>query len=273
MYVLVVNAGSSSLKADLVDPATGARAARVRVERVGTAAATVRWDDEAAEAVPAPDHAAAMRAVLPRLLETARPVAVGHRVVHGGERFTAPTLVDEAVEAAIAALTPLAPLHNPANLAGIRAARAMLPDVPHVAVFDTAFHATLPRRARTYALPQDTAEKHGIRRFGFHGTSHAYVARRAADWLGDDLRDLRLVTLHLGNGCSAAAVEYGRSVETSMGLTPLEGLVMGTRGGDVYPGALLALARAEGLDLDGLDALLNRESGLAGLSGVGNDLR
>ncbi|MDP2310770.1 MAG: acetate/propionate family kinase [Pseudomonadota bacterium] len=273
MYILVVNAGSSSLKADLLDPATGARAARVRVERIGAAAATVRWGDDAPEGVAIADHPAALRAVLPRLLEVGRPVAVGHRVVHGGERFTAPTLVDDTVEAAIEALTPLAPLHNPANLAGIRAARALLPDVPHVAVFDTAFHATLPRRARTYALSQERAEKHGIRRFGFHGTSHAFVARRAADWLGEDVRDLRIVTLHLGNGCSAAAVEYGRSVETSMGMTPLEGLVMGTRGGDIDPGALIALARAEGLDLDGLDALLNREGGLAGLSGVGNDLR
>ncbi|MCK6527163.1 acetate/propionate family kinase [Myxococcota bacterium] len=272
MHVLVVNAGSSSLRVDLVDPGSGARAAGARVERIG-AAARVLWGGEEGAAADLPDHAAALRAVLPRLVEASRPVAVGHRVVHGGERFSAPVLVDAAVEAAIEALAPLAPLHNPANLAGIRAARALLPDVPHVAVFDTAFHATLPRRARTYALPLERAERHGIRRFGFHGTSHAFVARRAAEWLGEDLRDLRLVTLHLGNGCSAAAVEYGRSVETSMGLTPLEGLVMGTRGGDVDPGALLALARAEGLDLDGLDDLLNRESGLAGLSGIGNDLR
>ncbi|MCA9571087.1 MAG: acetate/propionate family kinase, partial [Myxococcales bacterium] len=198
--------------------------------------------------------------------------AVGHRVVHGGESFVAPTRITPEVVEALEGIQHLAPLHAPANLAGIRAALEALPDVPHVAVFDTAVHHTLPRRARTYALPAALARAHGIRRYGFHGPSHALVARRAADWMRADLRDLRVITCHLGGGCSVTAWEGGSSVETSMGMTPLEGLVMASRSGDVDPGALLALARAEGLDLDGLDRLLNRESGMLGLAGA-SDLR
>ncbi len=254
MDVLVVNCGSSSLKLDVLDAESGVRRGSERVERLDGG------------------HADALREACARL-PLATVGAVGHRVVHGGARFTEPTPIDDEVCAAIEALVPLAPLHNPANLAGIRAAREALPDLPHVAVFDTAFHATLPRRARHYALPADVAERHGLRRYGFHGPSHAWLARRAAEWLGAEPETLRLVTCHLGNGCSVSAVEYGRSVETSMGMTPLEGLVMGTRAGDVDPGVLLTLLRREGLDVDGLDALLNRRSGLAGLSGVGNDLR
>lgn len=277
MTVLVVNCGSSSLKTAIVDPDTGAVGASAAVERIGEASPSMRVGAETRE-VAAPDHAAALALVFEALDGvlaggTAGIVAVGHRVVHGGERFDAPVRIDDAVEQAIEALFELAPLHNPANLAGIRAARRLLPDVPHVAVFDTAFHGTLPRRARAYALPVELAARHGIRRYGFHGTSHAFVARRAAEFLGRDFRDLRIVTCHLGSGCSVAAVEYGRSVETSMGMTPLEGLVMGTRAGDIDPGVLLHLMRVEGLDVDGLDALLNRRSGLAGLSGVGNDMR
>jgi acetate kinase len=199
--------------------------------------------------------------------------AVAHRVVHGGDRFVEPVRITDAVEAGIEALAPLAPLHNPVNLAGIRAARAALPDVPQVAVFDTAFHATLPRRARSYALPAELTERHGLRRYGFHGPSHRHVAHQAAAFLGAEVSDLRLITLHMGGGCSACAIEYGRSIETSMGMTPLEGLVMGSRSGDVDPGVLLHLLRAEGLDADGLDHLLNKESGLVGLSGVGGDMR
>ena len=273
MRILVVNGGSSSLKAEVVDTRSGARIARVRVERIGHDNAAMRLDDGDAQPVQAPDHVLALRAALPHL-RAAGPVAgVGHRVVHGGPDFSAPAVIDADVEAAIEALTPLAPLHNPANLAGIRAARQALPDVPHVAVFDTAFHATLPARARAYALPQDLADKHGLRRYGFHGPSHQFVAQRAAAFLHADPRDLRLITCHLGNGASVAAVEYGRSVETSMGMTPLEGLVMGTRSGDVDPGVLLHLMREEGLDTDGLDDLLNKRSGLAGLSGTSGDLR
>ncbi|MEZ4317851.1 MAG: acetate/propionate family kinase [Myxococcota bacterium] len=253
MSVVVVNCGSTSLKAERLDPVSGERFASAKVERIG-------------EPGGVPDHGAALASVLDSLVAE-DVVAVGHRVVHGGEAFTAPVRVDADVVARIEALVPLAPLHLPANLAGIRAALEVLPHVPHVAVFDTAVHATLPRRARTYALPAERAAKHGIRRYGFHGPSHAWVAERAAEWMESDVRDLRLVTCHLGGGCSITAWENGASVETSMGLTPLEGLVMATRSGDVDPGALLALARAEGLDLDGLDRMLNRESGLAGLGG------
>ena len=258
MHVLVVNAGSSSLKLSIVDPTLGARVAEATLERI-----------------PAGGHRAALQAALPELLEAGgvKLAAVGHRVVHGGDGFTAPVQIDDAVAGALEQLVPLAPLHVPANLAGVAAARALVPGVPHVAVFDTAFHATLPNRARRYALPLELAEEHGIRRYGFHGPSHQYVAERAAEHLGAALEELRIITCHLGNGASATAVEYGRSVETSMGMTPLEGLVMGTRSGDVDPGALLHLAREEGLDLDGLDRLLNKESGLAGLSGIGNDMR
>lgn len=272
MHVLVVNCGSSSIRLDLLDPRTGARAATACVERVGHPDCTLALGD-AVVPIAGADHARALAAALPRLLDR-RPVdAVGHRVVHGGARFDAPTLLDDAVIEAIAALSPLAPLHNPANLAGIVAARALLPRVAHVAVFDTAFHATMPRRARAYALPKSLVEKHGLRRYGFHGPSHAWVAQQAGRYLKEDLRALRLITCHLGNGASVTAVEAGRSVETSMGMTPLEGLVMGTRAGDVDPGVLLEIARRESLDVDGLDRLLNRHSGLLGLSGVGNDLR
>ena len=278
MHVLVINCGSSTVKAAIVDPVTGARAASARVDRVGGDAAELRLDAGAPEEIPGATHAQALEAFLPRLLAAvggAGTIAgVGHRVVHGGERFVAPTRVDAEVEAAIQALVPLAPLHNPANLEGIRAARALLPGVPHVAVFDTAFHATLPRRARTYALPERLRERLPMaRRFGFHGTSHSWIAGRVAEHLGADLRDLRIITCHLGNGASVAAVEYGRSVETSMGMTPLEGLVMGTRSGDVDPGLLVALLRDGGLTVDDLDAALNRESGLLGLSGTSRDMR
>ncbi len=253
MRVLVVNCGSSSVKAEVLDPHTGERLERVVRERVT-------------------DVGQALREVLAELAEW-KVDAVAHRVVHGGERFTEPVLVDAAVLDAVTALSHLAPLHNPANLAGLRAAMESLPDVPHVAVFDTAFHATLPPRARAYALPHALASKHGLRRFGFHGPSHAIVAQRAADHLKADVRTLRIITCHLGNGASVCAVENGRSVETSMGMTPLEGLVMGTRAGDVDAGVLLEVMRREGLDVDGLDRLLNKQSGLAGLSGTAGDLR
>ncbi len=264
MLVLVLNAGSSSLKSALIDSETGGRIAEKHVERIG-------------EPDGVADHATALKMALDHLLaaipEGQELGAVGHRVVHGGAEFSTSTPIDDAVEATIERLCTLAPLHNPANLAGIRAARAQLPDALHVAVFDTAFHATLPRRARVYALPQDLLEKHQLRRYGFHGTSHQYVAHRAAAYLGEDIRDLRIITCHLGNGCSVTAVENGSSVETSMGATPLEGLVMGTRSGDVDAGLLLHLMRQEGISVDEMDELLNRESGLAGLSGAGNDMR
>jgi len=277
MHVLVLNCGSSSLKAAVLESSTGKRLARLVVERIGTDGASLRIDSRESTKLHAPDHASALEAGLPALLsalpEGARPRAVGHRVVHGGAHFSAPVRIDDELEATIRELIPLAPLHNPANLAGIVAARRLLPELVHVAVFDTAFHATLPNRARHYAIDRALAEKHSIRRYGFHGTSHAYVARLAAQHLGAKPRDLRLISCHLGNGASVCAVEWGRSVETSMGLTPLEGLVMGTRSGDIDPGALLHLMRSEKLDADALDVLLNEKSGLKGLTGLGNDLR
>ena len=277
MLIAVINCGSSSIKADVIDDATGSRISKVRVERLGGPKPTLNGDQRTLSLPDHADHAVALEALLPELLRSlptgAKLSGVGHRVVHGGSEFSQAMRIDPSVLQAIEALCPLAPLHNPANLAGIRAAQTQLPDVPHVAVFDTAFHATLPRRAQAYALPWELCDTHHLRRFGFHGPSHRYVAERAAAFLRADLRELRLVTCHLGNGCSIAAVEYGRSVETSMGLTPLEGLVMGTRCGDIDPGVLLALMRQEGLDASGLDELLNRQSGLAGVSGVGPDMR
>ncbi|MCB9529872.1 MAG: acetate/propionate family kinase [Myxococcales bacterium] len=272
MSILVINSGSSSVKIDLLDARSGRRDAVVRVERVGTAQCLAHLEGRDPIPLPGANHGAALEVVLP-LLDTTRVEAVGHRGVHGGERFTRATVIDDAVISAIEALAGLAPLHTPANLAAIRAARALLPQVPHVAVFDTAFHATLPHRAQMYALPRAIAEKHGLRRYGFHGTSHAWVAARAAEYLEAPIEELRIITCHLGNGASVCAVEYGRSVETSMGLTPLEGLVMGTRVGDIDPGILLELMRREGWSVDELDRFLNEDCGLAGLSGVGNDMR
>lgn len=294
MHVLVINCGSSSIKVEIVNTESGRRHGGFVVERVGEgngALARVFWrgpwaaQDGAGQALTGGvtaehggDHGAALAELLPQLCERSKAAdlqldGVVHRVVHGGDRFAEPARIDAEVEAAIEALIPLAPLHNPANLAGIRAATRLLPALDHVAVFDTAFHQTLPRRAQAYAIPQDLAARHQIRRYGFHGPSHAHVAARAAEHLGEDLRDLRLITCHLGNGCSVCAVEYGRSVETSMGMTPLEGLAMGTRSGDIDPGVMLQLLRSGEFDVDGLDELLNKRSGLAGLSGIGNDMR
>ncbi|MEV4658472.1 acetate kinase [Micromonospora sp. NPDC049301] len=255
--VLVLNCGSSSVKwrrydgDQVLDQGT--------VERVGEPGGG-----------PA-DHTSAVRQILAGL-DLSELTAVGHRVVHGGRKFTTPVLIDDAVLAAIRDLVPLAPLHNPANQAGIEVAREALPDVPQVAVFDTAFHHTLPEAAATYAIDRDTAERYGIRRYGFHGTSHAYVSRRTAELLGRPYEQLNTITLHLGNGASACAVANGRSVATSMGMSPLEGLVMGTRSGDVDPTVIFHLRREGGLSVDDIDDLLNHRSGLLGLTGV-NDMR
>ena len=274
MHILVINCGSSSIKAAVLDPATQHRVASLRAERLGTAEARVVLDGTPLELGDG-TLADTLRQALAALLEAAgvAVAGVGHRVVHGGQAFTTPVPITPEVIATLDALAPLAPLHNPANVTGITLARQLLPGVPHVAVFDTAFHATLPRRARTYALPAELSERHGLRRYGFHGTSHAWAARTAARHLDADPRDLRIITCHLGNGASACAVEYGRSIETSMGMTPLEGLVMGTRSGDVDAGLVLRVMREEGWGPAKMDAVLNQESGLAGLSGVGNDLR
>lgn len=275
MNILVLNCGSSSIKAAVVNVATGKRVAEIDIERLGTDSATLQIGAEEKTPVPGRSHEEALAHALPLLiarLDGAEIRGVGHRVAHGGEKFREPTRIDDEVLATIDRLTALAPLHNPANLAGILAARAHLPSIPHVAVFDTAFHATLPNRAKHYAIDTALAAKHGIRRYGFHGTSHAFVAERAAKFLGARTRDLRLVSCHLGNGASVCAIEYGRSVDTSMGMTPLEGLVMGSRCGDIDPGALLSLLKSGALTIDGLDALLNKQSGLVGLTGK-NDMR
>lgn len=255
MQVLVINAGSSSVKYRIVHAETGAVSFDGAIERIGQE----KTHREAFQEL--------LAAVGDREID-----AVGHRVVHGGSKFTAPTLIDDEVIETIRSLIPMAPLHNPHNLAGIEAAKQALPNLPQVAVFDTAFSSKLPRRARTYAIDQDLAEEYGIVRYGFHGTSHAYVASLAAEAMDRPLDDLRIISLHLGNGTSACAIEHGHATETSMGMTPLEGLVMGTRGGDFDPGAIMALARA-GKSFEEIDRLLNHESGLKGLSGISNDMR
>ncbi|HGY10267.1 MAG TPA: acetate kinase [Oceanithermus profundus] len=267
MKVLVLNAGSSSLKFSLT--LTDRRAHRLRgaIERIGLEGTRLRLAGETHE-VQARDHHEALQVVLERI-DPGDLEAVGHRVVHGGD-FTASSRITPEVVRRIESFVPLAPLHNPANLAGIRAALEALPDKPQVAVFDTAFHQTLPEHAWRYALPRSFADAHGYRRYGFHGTSHRYVAEQLAERLGRPLAELRLVTLHLGNGASATAVLHGRSVDTSMGFTPMEGLVMGSRSGDVDPGLVLELVRRFGLDEVG--RMLNRESGLRGLAGH-SDLR
>ncbi len=255
--MFVLNTGSSSVKFRVVDPVSGAVSADGIVDRIGEPGSD------------APDHRAAIDRILSGLDRTSID-AVGHRIVHGGTRFVQATLIDDAVEAGIEQLAPLAPLHNPPGLLGIRAARAALPGVPQVAVFDTAFHARLPEAARSYAIDAALAEEQGIRRYGFHGTSYRIVSERTAEFLGRPVEQLRLIVLHLGNGASAAAIAGGRSVDTSMGMTPLEGLVMGTRSGDLDPAVLLYLQRNAGMTVDQLDELLNRRSGLLGLSGRGD---
>ncbi len=280
--VLVLNAGSSSLKYQLLDADTGAVSALGVIERIGEPGAkAVARHTSSGEAttreVNAADHHAAMRVVLdafategPRLLPQDL-YAVGHRVVHGGDLFRSPAVVDDAVIDAIEDLVPLAPLHNPGNLAGIRAARAAFPATAQVAVFDTAFHQTLAPHAFTYAVPREWRERHRVRRYGFHGTSHAYVSRRLAALLGRDVSETSVIVLHLGNGASAAAVAGGACIDTSMGLSPLEGLVMGTRPGDLDPALPSHLAR-EGVPIEVYDRALSADSGLRGLTGT-NDFR
>lgn len=256
MNILVLNSGSSSVKYQLFDTDTEATLLQGKFEELGS-------DEAFTQAIA--------NAVT---LSKAQSIdVVGHRVVHGGDTFRDAVIINEDVLEKITAWIPFAPLHNPRNIAGINASMKALPDIPHVAVFDTAFHAGLPRRASTYAIDTVLASKHKIRRYGFHGTSHQYVANEAAAFLGRPLAELRIISLHLGNGASACAIEHGHSTETSMGMTPLEGLVMGTRSGDIDAGVLLALLRNEVEDVGALDRLLNSQSGLKGLSGISNDLR
>ncbi|WP_166845791.1 acetate/propionate family kinase [Isoptericola sp. BMS4] len=282
--VLVLNSGSSSLKYQLVNPVGGEAIAAGTIERIGEAGDAkgivthTYGGNRTRREADVPDHGEALRIALglfdeigPRLSD-AGIYAVGHRVVHGGAEFSGPVVVDDDVVDRIESLVPLAPLHNPANVQGIRVARELLGDVPHVAVFDTAFFQALPAEAYTYAIDREVAAAHDVRRYGFHGTSHQYVAGKVARVLGRRVQDLHTIVLHLGNGASASAVKGGVPIDTSMGLTPLEGLVMGTRSGDVDPAVVFHLARNAGMDIDELDTLLNKRSGVLGLSGV-NDFR
>ncbi len=282
MKVLVVNCGSSSIKYQLYEMPEKRVISRGIVERIGEqhAALEHHYADEVRRLEgQIADHEEGMALILETLagpegvLENAEEIAaIGHRVVHGGEEFTGSVLINPEVIASIERFADLAPLHNPPNLTGIRAAMHELPNVPQVACFDTAFHATIPEVAYTYALPYQLYEKFGIRRYGFHGTSHRYVARRAAEILGMDKHAINCITIHLGNGCSMTAVRQGLSVDTSMGLTPLEGLVMGTRTGDFDPAILFYLA-GRGYDMNSLNKLCNKQSGLLGISGESNDMR
>lgn len=279
--VLVVNSGSSSIKYQLLAPGSGSVVAAGLVERIGEDGGAIEHTTDGralSDQVTIPDHTAGLRLAFEKFAETGHDLAeagvtaVGHRVVHGGEVFYRPTLVDDRVLATIDELSALAPLHNPANVRGIEAVRTLLPEVPQVAVFDTAFFHGLPDAAKTYAIDAQVAAAHGIRRYGFHGTSHEYVSGCAAEFLGRPAESLNQIVFHLGNGASVSALRGGRPVDTSMGLTPLEGLVMGTRPGDLDPGIILHLMRTAQLDVNGVDRLLNRRSGLRGMAGV-NDFR
>jgi acetate kinase len=257
--VLVVNSGSSSLKYAVVEPDSGTMVADGIVERIGDG--------------PVADHAAALQVAFEQLAASGQPldtlglVAVGHRVVHGGPDLHAPTLVDDPLIVKLEELAPLAPLHNPPAVLGIRVARRALPDLPHIAVFDIAFFHDLPPAAATYAIDRDIAQQWHIRRYGFHGTSHQYVSEQTAAFLGAPLESLSQIVLHLGNGASASAIVGGRPVDTSMGLTPMEGLVMGTRSGDIDPGVITYLSRTAEMSVEGIESMLNRRSGVLGLGG------
>jgi acetate kinase len=294
MNILVLNCGSSSLKfqiietdLELIEKNADQQKAKGLIERIGSQSlVTLQATGKQAhkQALPLRDHRAALdhiirwmisqEAQIPGIRSLADIHAVGHRVVHGGEKFTKSVIIDEQVIQGVEDCIDLAPLHNPANLKGINAARDLLgPGVPQVAVFDTGFHSTMPETSYLYAIPYQLYRRHKIRRYGFHGTSHRYVAYRYRQLTGKDLESTNIITLHLGNGCSACAIKKGTSMNTSMGLTPLEGLVMGTRGGDIDPSIIDFLAHKEAMSLTEIDALLNKTSGLLGLSGLTNDMR
>ncbi len=287
MNVLVINAGSSSVKYQLMDPDTGYVLAKGVCERIGidgrfTYRPRVKGRRPILGAsVNLPTHAVAIQTALNALVDPQNGVipsmdaidAVGHRVVHGGESFQQSVLIDEDVIAAIEECIPLAPLHNPANITGIRACQEAMPGVPMVAVFDTVFHQTMPPQAFIYAIPYEFYTRDKVRRYGFHGTSHQYVSQRAAVMLGRPLEELKLISCHLGNGCSIAAIKGGKSVDTSMGFTPLAGVPMGTRAGDLDAGILQYLMDRRGLSIDQMVSILNKLSGMAGLSGVSSDFR
>jgi len=274
--ILVINCGSSSVKFSLVDPETCTHLLSGLVECLGTAQAVLRWKGAVSgvKELGAADHRGAMLGIVEVLKDSGMNFGgIGHRVVHGGERFTASCRIDAEALNVLRAHQHLAPLHNPVNILGIEAAQAAFPDVPQVMVFDTAFHQSMPPRAYLYAIPRHLHTEHGVRRYGFHGTSHRFVSARTAEILERPLEELALVTAHLGNGCSAAAVLGGKSMDTTMGMTPLEGLVMGTRSGDVDPSLHEHLCNTLHLTLPQVSALLNKQSGLLGLSGYSNDMR
>ena len=285
MKILVLNCGSSSLKYQLIDMATENALAKGLVERIGIAGSRLVHQKDGADKVTIeaeiPNHDVAVKLVMEALMDAGHGVitdiseigAAGHRVVHGGEFFTASAVVNAEVKAAISDCVALAPLHNPANLIGIEACEKLMPNTPQVAVFDTAFHQTMPDKAYLYAIPYSLYDKYKIRKYGFHGTSHKYVTDRAAAMLGKPIEQLKLISCHLGNGASVCAVDGGKSVDTSMGLTPLEGLMMGTRSGDMDPAAVAFIMDKEGLTTKQMENLLNKESGVLGVSGVSSDFR
>ena len=278
MKVLVINCGSSSLKFQLIDSETEDVIAKGLCERIGIEGSQLVYTPAGGEKIktsaPMPDHTAAIKMVLDALTDADTGVirslseidAVGHRLVHGGEKFASSTLINEEVIAAITECNDLAPLHNPANLIGIRACQELMPKVPQAGVFDTAFHQTMPEKAYMYGIPYEYYEKYKIRRYGFHGTSHSYVSKRAAEMLGKDYSEVKTIVCHLGNGASVSAVKYGKCVDTSMGLTPLEGLIMGTRSGDIDPAIIEFIAHKENKTIDEIMTILNKKSGMYGLS-------
>ena len=284
MNVLVIYCGSSSLKYQLIDSETEKVLAKGLCERIGIDGRLVYQkaglDKEITES-PMPTHKEAIQMVLHALVNPTSGAlaslseidAVGHRVVHGGEKFAASVVLNEEVLAKVEECNELAPLHNPANLIGIRACQELMPGVPMVGVFDTAFHQTMPKKAYLYGLPYEYYEKYKVRRYGFHGTSHSFVSKRCAEFLNMDLKNSKIIVAHLGNGASVSAVVNGECVDTSMGLTPLEGLVMGTRSGDIDPAIMEFIAKKENLDIDGVMDVLNKKSGVEGLSGVSSDFR
>lgn len=279
MKILVINCGSSSLKYQLIDSGTEEVLAKGLCERIGIGGSAITHQPAGGEKVkteiPMPNHTVAVQLVIEKLTDASVGViasleeidAVGHRIVHGGERFAESVLLTEDVMKAIEECNDLAPLHNPANLIGINSCREIMPKVPMVGVFDTAFHQTMPKKAYLYGLPYSYYEKHKVRRYGFHGTSHDFVSGRAAEILGKDRADLKIIVCHLGNGASVSAVQNGKSVDTSMGLTPLEGLIMGTRSGDMDPAIVTFLAQKEGISAEEVLDICNKKSGVLGLSG------
>ncbi|HUM50445.1 MAG TPA: acetate/propionate family kinase, partial [Chitinophagales bacterium] len=275
MQILVINCGSSSIKADIIDTSTKKSTFELDAERINTLPKII-INKNLVEYKGEINFKNILQFCLQNIKDDSMStsiVAIGHRVVHGGDDYQQPVLINEHVEKVIEDLCSLAPLHNPANLAGIQVAKEIFPSLPNVAVFDTAFHQTIPNRAKYYAIDKTVADSLKIKRYGFHGTSHKYVAEKASNFLQTDLKNLRIISCHLGNGASVCAIEYGRSVETSMGFTPLEGLVMGSRSGDIDAGIIFQLAKKENLSFEQIEELLNKKSGLTGLSGIGNDMR